>query len=205
MKDEILQIALKQFLKLGIRQTSVQKLVEPLGISTKTLYKYYDNKEHLLADCLRLYYSQQIKLFGQFENNQNAAEILFDAWHHGIVEECKINKVFFEDLNYYFPELENKIQKEVGKNVILRFKEIIERGVADGIFRSDINADIFLEALSAIYLGITRSSNFKRYKLSIDRIYLNSIAVLIRGICTVESIRSFDKYVSKVLPAISLN
>jgi len=50
MKKEILQTSLKQFLKHGIRQMSIQKLVEPLGISTKTVYKYFKNKEELLEE-----------------------------------------------------------------------------------------------------------------------------------------------------------
>jgi hypothetical protein len=40
-----------------------------------------------------------------------------------LVEEWKINRVFFEDLNYYYPELENKIEKEVGKKVMFQFFE----------------------------------------------------------------------------------
>jgi len=50
MKDEILQTALEQFLKYGIREMSIRKLIASLGISTKTVYKYYKNKEELLED-----------------------------------------------------------------------------------------------------------------------------------------------------------
>ena len=62
MKEEILQTSLKQFLKHGIREMSIQKLVEPMGISTKTVYKYFKNKEELLEEALHLHYAQQFQI-----------------------------------------------------------------------------------------------------------------------------------------------
>jgi AcrR family transcriptional regulator len=205
MKEEILSTALKQFLKLGIRHTSIQNLVEPLGISTKTFYKYYENKEQLLEDALRLYYSEQYSRFEQFENSQNAAQFLFNMWYHGVIQECRVNRVFFEDLNYYYPEIEKRIGQEAGKKIWTRFKSSIEEGIEGGIFKAGTNADLFLESLSAIYLGITRTPDFKKFRMPMDSIYLNSIAVLIRGICTVESIPDFDKYASATLSAVNFN
>src|SRR4029078_10891791 len=115
MKDEILQTALRQFLKYGIREMSIQKLVAPLGISTKTVYKYFENKEQLLEEALSLYYLQQYGLLQTFGNDKNVVCLLFDIWYIGIETECKVNKVFFQDLNYYYPELEKKVEATISK------------------------------------------------------------------------------------------
>jgi len=45
MKEKIIEIALQQFLKHGIRKMTVQKLTGPLGVSTKTVYNFFNNKE----------------------------------------------------------------------------------------------------------------------------------------------------------------
>ncbi len=47
MKEEILQKSLTLFLKHGIKEMSNQTLVDWLGISTKTIYKYFQSKK----DC----------------------------------------------------------------------------------------------------------------------------------------------------------
>ena len=60
MKFEILQTSLEQFLKQGICKMSVQTLVQPLNISIKTVYKYFDNKEELQKEALLFYSSEQI-------------------------------------------------------------------------------------------------------------------------------------------------
>src|SRR6478609_8545498 len=117
MKEEILQTSLKQFLKYGIREMSIQKLIEPLGISTKTMYKYFDNKEKLLEEAVVLYYVQQYNIMEDALKNQNAVTLLFDIWYTGIETECKVNKIFFHDLNYYYPELERKVEATISKKV----------------------------------------------------------------------------------------
>src|SRR5436190_11869697 len=104
MKEEILQTSLKYFLKHGVRGMSIQKLIEPLGISTKTVYKYFDNKEQLLEEALSFYYMQEYNQVQALSSEKDVLQILFDMWFAGIEAECKVNKVFFHDLGYYYPE-----------------------------------------------------------------------------------------------------
>lgn len=87
---------------------SVQKLIEPLGISTKTVYKYFKNKEELLEEALHLYHAQQYEMLENLSVDQNAATLFFDIWYKSIEIEYKVNKAFFHDLHYYYPELGKK-------------------------------------------------------------------------------------------------
>ena len=91
MKDEILQTALKQFLKYGIRKMSIRKLVDTLGISTKTFYKYFKDKEELLEAVLHLHYNQQYQLLENYSADQNVVTLIFDIWHSAIEGEYSIN------------------------------------------------------------------------------------------------------------------
>src|SRR6478735_7963572 len=121
MKEEILQTALKQFLKYGIREMSIQKLIEPLGISTKTVYKYFKNKEELLEGALHLYYAEQYQLLENLATDQRAVPLLFDIWHTAIEGAYHTNTVFFQDLHYYYPELERKIERTNANNFSKQF------------------------------------------------------------------------------------
>ena len=78
MKDEIKQTALRQFLKFGIREMSIQKLVEPMGISTKTVYKFFKNKEELLEEALHLFYAEQYKMLEQLSAKQQTIPLFLD-------------------------------------------------------------------------------------------------------------------------------
>lgn len=198
MKEEILETSLKQFLKYGIREMSIQKLVAPLGISTKTVYKYFENKEKLLEAALRLYYKQQSGILETFNTSKSAVCVLFDIWYMGIEGECRVNKVFFKDLHYYYPELEKKVESTISKKLWKRFNEIIEDGIREGFFREGIHPDIALEAISAVYVSIARTTKFKRFRRTQLDIYLNTITVFIRGCCTPKGVEELGRHIEAI-------
>lgn len=175
---------------------SIQKLVAPLGISTKTFYKYFENKEKLLEEALSLYYVQQYGLVQTFDTRKDVVGLLFHLWYIGIEAECSVNKAFFQDLNYYYPELERRVEATVSKKIWKRFIKVIEKGIQHGLFRKDIDPEIILEAISSVYVSIARARNFKRFKTSLSTIFLNTIAVIIRGFCTPKGVEELDRYIA---------
>src|ERR1700759_4466964 len=57
LREQIIQDALKLFLQHGIRSMTMQKLAAAMGISNKTLYKFFADKEALLSECLAIHYT----------------------------------------------------------------------------------------------------------------------------------------------------
>jgi len=86
--------------KYGIREISIQKLIEPMGISTKTVYKYYKNKEELLEAAMLLFYAQQYEKLEKLLVGKNAAAQFYDIWYMAVEAENKVNKLLFQDLHY---------------------------------------------------------------------------------------------------------
>src|SRR5689334_18277748 len=76
MREEILDTSLQRFLKFGIRKMTIQKLVEPLGISTKTVYKYFSDKEALLKECLAVHYARLLEGITEMEDHANAVQAM---------------------------------------------------------------------------------------------------------------------------------
>lgn len=195
MKEEILHTSLAQFLKYGVRQMSIQKLVAPLGISTKTVYKHFNSKEELLEEALRLHYRQQYDALEDLAVRQHPVRLLFDIWCIAIEREHKVNAVFFRDLHHYYPELERKIEITVAKSFSSQFIRIIQRGVKEGFLREGIHAQVTLEGIYVLYAAIARKEQFKRFGLAPYEVLLNTIATYIRGFCTAKGVRELDDYI----------
>ncbi len=195
MKEEILQTSLKQFLKYGIREMSIQKLIEPLGISTKTVYKYFKNKEELLEEALNLYYAQHREIWKSQAAIHSAVILFFEIWHNGIELEYNVNKAFFEDLHYYYPDLLKKKETELDKEYTKQFIQVIYKGIEQGLFQKDINPEIIFMGITVLYQAIVREDQFKRYKTSSVEIFLNTIALYIRGLCTEQGIKELDNHI----------
>jgi AcrR family transcriptional regulator len=195
MKEEILHTVLQLFLKHGIWEMSNQKLVEQLGISTKTLYKYFKNKEELLEDALDLFHAQQRDAWKTRSNNKNTVALFFDIWNTALELEYNINKAFFQDLHYYYPELERKKEVALSKEYTQPFIQIIYKGIDEGVFLSDINPEIIFGGIAVLYQGIVRRDEFKDYKASANEILMNTITPYIRGFCTQKGIEELNGYI----------
>lgn len=200
MKEEILQTSLKQFLKHGIREMSIQKLIEPLGISTKTVYKYFKNKEELLEEVLHLYYAQQYQLLENLTADQNTVHLLFDIWHTAIEGSYKTNTVFFQDLQYYYPELERKIEAIIGAKFSMQFLQIIQKGINEGVFKKDILPEVALESIYVLYEAIARNGRYKQFQVAPYQLLLNTITIFIRGFCTHKGIQELEDHIKTLQP-----
>jgi AcrR family transcriptional regulator len=205
MKNEILQTALEQFLKFGIREMSIKKLIEPLGISTKTVYKYYKNKEELLEEVLQLLYNQQYQQVENLSAGQNVVTLLFDIWYLAIERAYNVNDLFHKDLHYYYPELELKIEVAIGSKFGQQFQNLIQKGINEGVFKKDILPEVAVEGIYVLYNAITRTELFKRFGVSPYEILLNSIAIYIRGLCTPKGIQELEEYIATREPFGEIN
>jgi AcrR family transcriptional regulator len=205
MKEEILQAALAQFLKYGIREMSIHKLAEPLAISTKTVYKYFKNKEELLEEVLHLYRAKQFEIVVNLPEEQNAACLFLNVWQIAVETEYQVNKLFYEELHHYYPKVERKVAAATGKKFEQHFLSIIYRGVEEGSFRKDLLPEVALRSVFVLLRAAVRTDEFKKFRLSATDLLLNTIANYIRGLCTEkgrqalgEHMRTFQSYTEAV-------
>jgi len=196
LKDQIIETSLQQFLKHGIRKMTVQKLVEPLSISTKTVYKYFTDKEDLLKICLTVHYQRLAKTITATSGNTSLSPviILLQLWREAIQLDFGVNHIFYHDLNYYYPRLQDAVMKKVFKKYPIELKEILEDGQKKGYFRKNSITDVVLDAIEVLYANITRTGKFKGAGLSPLLILENTVEVYLRGLCTQKGLQELDQY-----------
>ena len=195
MREDIIKVSLAGFLKHGIRKMTVQNLVSPLGISTKTVYKYFQNKEDLLKECLVLHYSSQTReLLESIEKCPNAIQALATIWNMTIAADFGVAKSFYHDLNYYYPALQDGILKKYGNKISDTIVKLMNLGIQEGYFMKDLNPALSIKAMSVLYSSITRTDQYKNLKLSANTLAEQTVFVYLRGICTEKGIKELNSY-----------
>jgi hypothetical protein len=149
----------------------------------------------LLEQVLHLYHKEQYEMLENLSVEQNAVCLFFDVWQIAVEAEYKINKVFYDDLHYYYPELESKVEKAIGKKFEQFFLSIIQRGLAQGSFRKEIPPEVALRSVLVLHRAAVRKEHFKRFHLSAIDLLLGTTVVYIRGLCTNEGIVALDAYI----------
>ena len=200
MKDEIINAAFTLFFKNGIRKMTIQKLIAPLAISTKTFYKYFKNKEELIEEVLSLHYIMKYQLLENHSADQNVIPLFIDIWYKAMEREYSINNTFFYDLHYYYPELEMKIENKSGHKIWRRFRQIVRKGIRQGVFRKDIHPDVVMESIAVLYNSVARTGQFKRFRVSPFGIWLDTISIYIRGFCTLKGIHELEEQITALKP-----
>jgi len=197
VKEEIIETSLQQFLRHGIRKMTVQKLIAPMGISTKTVYKYFNDKEDLLKHCLVKHYSELAKDF-DITGSSNPVIAIFKLWHNAMELDFGVNHIFYHDLNYYYPRLQDSILHRFFKKRFSKLGELMEKGVKQGYFRNDIVPAMIPEVTSALYSSITRTDQFKKYKLTPGVLMQNTIEAYLRGVCTEKGLKELKRNYSLI-------
>lgn len=200
MKMEILQTSLEQFLKHGIRKMSVQKLVEPLGISTKTVYKHFKNKEDLVRQVLFFYNKENNRALEMRATEQNVVALICDIWYITIEAELKVNQIFFRDLLHYYPELNERYASTTDKVFTELFLRILQRGIDERLLKEDIISELALDGMFVLYAAVVRQEHFKKSGLNSLDLLFNTMLIYVRGLCTEKGMEEFNEHVH-TLPA----
>lgn len=200
MKDEIVQVALKQFLKVGIREMSVQKLTGKLGISTKTIYKYFKNKEELLEEALLLFYAKGYAALDELTIDENSVCLLLEIWYKAVQVEYDLNSLLFQDLRYYYPELQQKVDKTISKRFDEKFVQIIDKGIKEDLFQSTLIPEVVMASIYTLYIKAFRTEDFKHFNVSSFDLYLNTIVIYIKGLCTQNGLKELEAYIKTLKP-----
>lgn len=164
-----------------------------MGISTKTVYKYFTNKEELLEEALNLFHEKAYEYLDKIPLDETSVAQVVDLWINAIESLSKANKVFFDDLDHYYPSLGKKMDRVIGKKFRTQMLLLLQKGMEQEYFRDDIDTEITLASFFVLFHGVVRSEQYHRFKSSKDIIY-NSILHLIRGICTVKGSKLLDKH-----------
>ena len=194
MKDRIISKASDEFLQKGVRNMSVQSLVVLLGISTKTFYKYFKNKEELIEEVLTLHYNQQFKLVQEYSKEQNPVFVLLNVWMKAFQVDNDVNNKFYSDIHNYYPELERRVESRVSNTFWLEFQRLIRAGINEGLFLKNILPDVVMESIAILYGTAVRTDQFAKFQISADQSFQNTVALIIRGICTSGGLVFLDEY-----------
>jgi hypothetical protein len=120
--------------------------------------------------------------------------ILLQLWREAMQLDFGVNHIFYHDLNYYYPQLQDAVIKKVFKKYPIELKEILEDGQKKGYFRKNSIPDVVLDAIEVLYVNITRTGKFKGAGLSPVVILENTVEVYLRGLCTQKGLQELDQY-----------
>ena len=138
LRERIVGTAVTAFSTHGIKSITMDDIAASLGISKRTLYEVFPDKETLLEECiLKEQRETDVFIKGVLTTSSNVLEVLLKCYLRSIEKFHATNKKFFEDIKKY-PRAYELMKNDNNRNsegTINFFKE----GVKQGMFRDDVN------------------------------------------------------------------
>lgn len=196
VKERILLIAKELFFKYGIRSVTLDEMARELGISKKTIYQHFKDKNHIVHEVIMFF----------LQKDREYSEAIYKSAKDPIHEVIETTVCIRENVSNVHTSLFYDIQKYHPKawNLYLEqrqfYYEIIRRnlkeGIEQGYYREDINPDILaLLRLASIELGFG-SDSFTKKNFDFMEIQAQTIDHFIRGVVTEKGKQLYTEYLN---------
>lgn len=189
-----MKIALDLFARYGVKSVSMDQIASRGNISKRTLYEYFEDKETLLAETLKLNYLEQSNFIKKLEQDSETAIDLYYYLFEKIMEIPRwYSPKFYDDIRKYpkAREVREAYKEEVHEMMLKSFR----RGVDEGVFYGDLNFDILVRFTIDYVKMLRPSQTYSKY--SAKEVYTTTILVFIRGICTAKGHERLDRHIRK--------
>jgi TetR/AcrR family transcriptional regulator, cholesterol catabolism regulator len=194
-QEKILKTALELFFKFGIRHVTMDEIARELGMSKKTIYQYYKEKDDLVNQLLEDALKVQEKQF------EELTAISKDPVHEMLLISDKmrelmhnINPMFFLDLQKFYPTGFQRFQRfkeECGYQNVVRN---IKKGIEQGLYRADLDVDIAARSRMVQLDNLMFGNYFSFERSSMARTHDEILHLFMYGVCSLKGHKLINQY-----------
>ena len=147
-RNEILDVAQRFFFVKGYDETSIQEIIDAVGIAKGTFYHHFKSKQDLLDQVIdRMFVQVLVPLQRMVDEGSESAVEKLQRLYLDIGIWKVENKEFFYDLVEAFHRDENltlryTARSEATKRVAPLLTKIVKQGIEEGIFDTEYPDDI---------------------------------------------------------------
>jgi AcrR family transcriptional regulator len=143
VKERILLKAADLFFRYGIRSVTMDEIAGQLGISKKTIYQFFTDKDEIVEGVVdREILKNQDKCDLYFKASENAVHEIYLSLE-SMEEMLKaMNPLIMYDLEKHHMKAHKKFKDHISQFLYQVISENLERGIKDGLYRPELNIDI---------------------------------------------------------------
>ena len=180
------------FAQHGIKSIKMDDMAHELGISKRTIYENFKDKNELVYNCLLTASTNHKKeALNIINNSKNVIDALFNFGEFNRIAFSKIHPSFFPDLKKYHPEIYKKTIKKGDIRTYEITYVLLKRGVNEGIFSKEFNLDlanIFIHKTMDIFQDLCEDGEYSHKDF-----WLTVYLPYIKGISTEKGIETLHK------------
>lgn len=183
------------FNRYGIRSVSMDDLSAQLGMSKKTLYQYFSDKDELVnAVFTTIMESNKSHCAEEQKQSENALHEVFLAFDRLRDMFAEMNPSVLFDMEKYHPSAFKKFREFRNNFIYQMIKTNLERGLREGLYRDDIDVDIMARfRIHSIMLSFD-TDVFPANRTNLVRIEQQLLEHFLYGLATAKGQKLIQRY-----------
>lgn len=197
-KQAIVESALNQFKQFGFKNVTVDDIARSSGISKKTLYEQFEDKDELVYESVRYMLDcKQCEFDEVMKGRYNAIEQLIQIIT--VMEELiqGMNRVCFQDLQRYYPKAYQYMEAYRKQKMLKDITDNLKQGIEEGLYRDDIAVDVIATFRMESAMMIFHSVLYQNNKMDMLHVNKELFAHYMYGIATIKGHKLISKYLSQ--------
>ena len=203
-KEKLLKGADDLFMKYGVRSVSMDDIARYLGISKKTIYQYFEDKDDVVASVMKAHLERERRRFDKIASeSKNSIEEMVKLSFCLKESMRNINPSLLFDMQKYHQRAWNEWlsfkQNSVRQSIVRNLKQ----GMEEGYFRAEVNIDILVTMrLEQVQMGFDHTI-FPRDQYSLAEVQAQLFDHFIHGLFTEKGRKLYLKYKEKNVEELS--
>lgn len=197
-ETKILEKCERLFMRYGIKSVTMDDVSRELGMSKKTLYQYFENKEELIHKVTQNHFTCQNKVIEHIIHHSKTAideMIGISNWMNTMSKNLNPSLVF--DLKKYHPQIWQVFNDHRNTEVYNCIKHNLERGIQEGIYREELDTEVLARIYIARMEMFLDAEIFPYDKFPPEKTFKVFMDYHIRGLATPKGIKYLEKIKSE--------
>jgi AcrR family transcriptional regulator len=196
--DRILETAELQFRQFGVRSISMDDIARKLGISKKTIYENFKDKDALATATIRHAMDRINEETARIKKQaKDAVDEILQTLSYMDQLFSTMNPAMFHDLQKYHPEAWKVFNDCKEENIMERLKDNLKRGQREGLYREDLDLNIIAMIRMVQQQMIFDSAFFPPHQFDLRKVNIQSLELYMFGITTLKGHRLINRYLNK--------
>jgi TetR/AcrR family transcriptional regulator, cholesterol catabolism regulator len=197
-REKLLKGADELFMKYGLRSVSMDDIARHLGVSKKTIYQHFADKDEVVVSVAKAHMERQRDQF----------ERIADESKNAVEEMVRISGCLKENIRNINPSLLYDMQKyhQAAWNEWLNFKKkfirdniirSLKKGIGEGYFREEVDMDVLATMrLEQVQMAFDNTI-FPRDQYNIPEVQAQLFEHFVHGLFTEKGKKLYQKYKQK--------
>lgn len=195
MKERIQEKAAELYLRFGIRSVTMDEIASQLGISKKTIYQSFADKEELVAAVfMDMMNDCKVDCVADKERAENAIHELFLAMDMLEALFKTMNPYVLYDLERFHPAIFSKFLQFKNDFLYKMIRDNLEWGIKEELFRPELD----IEIISRYRIGTAMISMnvdiFPNNKFNVVQVEQHLLLLYAYGVATPKGVKLIHKY-----------